>query len=1531
MKSKLFISIQNFLGTIAILFIASISAFSQQQGLGLINFGQATSVSSDTLASSISTLEGSLHAQVGALVGEWRLSIHDKIIAKGDFNGDGVEDIVVTSEWGIGILSRLRLGLTREWTSLLVKPNGTNFGELRNYQSLSDEILGVGDFNGDKTDEIFVKNRGSKNVTILSLKDNTFNTFWYELNVVSTGPYIPGTTSITLPFSPAFCELRGIGDFDGVAGDELLLSNSKEIAVMKWNNSGFTKISAKPSILLAGDWANDMDYRIEGIGDMNGDGKEDIVATKTGKGLGVFQLENNKLTILAYHAYATAIGTWMLRESDKIGGVGNFYKSTKSDKKNEILITGTSGIGIFRFSASKLRTVIVKPNATWLKDWYFHNDRDVVAGTGNLDDDAKGTTDFLLKSIWGIGAITFDGSNLISLRIAQYGNRVREWKIEPWDKVIAIGKFTSASEDFVLFQHKPNPHHFDINGDGKSDIFHFVNDRNTHSWLSEGDGNFQIKGLFPNTGYDVKNDANYYYISGDFNGDGKTDLFHVVNNDYTHTWLSKGDGTYDIKPKFPAEPGYWIKGGAGYHMFPGDFNGDGKTDICHIVNKAYLHIWLSKGDGKYDIMAPFPNSGYDMSGDAVYQFIPGDYNGDRKTDLLHLVNNQISRVWLSRGDGTFDIKVEFPNNSYGLNNEAGYRMIPGDFNGDGQTDVFHVVNKNYGHLWLSKGDGTFDIKTRFPATDSYDMENDGGYYFIPGDFNGDMRTDLVHIVNNDYVHVWLSKGDGTFQIKDAFGGENSYWIKNEAGYKMIPGDYNGDGKTDLFHVVNNDYVHVWLSTTGGQFEIKSRFPKENGYWMNNAAGYRFLPEDWYNPPVLWGWVDMHTHPASQDAFGGEYFFGKNDGDPMEALGDCHCHHHCPTCEVQKPFSSETIEVPCPEAIGTCMNFIRKKLAQEQEPHSVFSGYPDFGEWPNYKSQLHQQMWWEWIDRARRGGLRVMVALAHNSHCLADASESNATPADDLGSMNIQIKNMIDFAGRHTDIMDTVTSSLRLKEVVKSNRIAVIIGVEMDNIGNFYHPADGKGASYNPYPSWNDMKNEIDRIWDMGVRYIFPIHITDNVFGGAAVYGTPFEKAMFNISNNYNNQRIYAVENTNDTGWKMLSHDDREIINQINEQKNNCSNDLVPDFIPCNLLESSQYLYRLPTSGYKGHRNTFGLNVEGEYAIQYMMQKGFLIDVDHMSDYSTEAVLNFSKLYNYPVNSGHAGLRGDCSTNSVCGSERDRTESQYKRIVEQGGMLGLGHGGNEKGFMGTMNSVGAIVDYKNLAIGTDVNIVPLPGPPVTVEGALDGNINLGSLKTGNKTWDYKEYNTGGVSHYGLLPEFFQSVSEAGWEIRAKDAFYHGADNFAKMWEKCERQKHTIKTENISFTKEFYRCYNGNDHFYTLSADNVRMSGYTNEGTEGRVYFTPISGTTPLYRLWNGRNHFYTIDAAERDRAISSHGYSFEKIECYVYRTQMPGSVPLYRMYSSGKGDHFYTIDLDEKNRALGFGYVDEGIACYVLPR
>lgn len=524
---------------------------------------------------------------------------------------------------------------------------------------------------------------------------------------------------------------------------------------------------------------------------------------------------------------------------------------------------------------------------------------------------------------------------------------------------------------------------------------------------------------------------------------------------------------------------------------------------------------------------------------------------------------------------------------------------------------------------------------------------------------------------------------------------------------------------------------------------------------------------------LWGYVDMHTHPMSNYGFGGQFFFGACDGDIASALGNCNCLHNF----VTPPFD------------GSCgqQNLIRNKLLDELDAHPKAAGYPDFNAWPKQSNTTHQQMWWEWIDRARRAGLRTIVALAQNSHALADGLET-AGPYDDLRSMNNQIRELIAFIGRHRAVMDTVTTSSRMRDVVSSGRLAVIIGLEMDNIGNFYNPNEKRsGEVYTPNPTEAQVRQEIDRLFALGVRYIFPVHIVNNVFGGAGVYGDGFEALMFNLSNYYNTGSPFHVEpvRTAGSGIGFKLPDLSQTIGPIKPILDILRNAPVMP-LKADVIDVSRYSNPDPGVGF-GHRNRLGLSELGKFALRYMMSKGMMIDVDHMSEKSVSDALKEAVRFDYPLNSGHNGPRGSN------GTEKARTNGQYDSLRILGGMVGVGTGSAEAAaFVGTYRQVFTRMGGRNVTIGTDVGVgAKLPAAPGSA-GRLGGDLpGIEPCHTGNKTWTFADYNTGGVSHYGMMPEFVRSIENAGLNAAERNAFFGSVEYFAQMWEKCERNKRNVR--------------------------------------------------------------------------------------------------------------------------------------------
>jgi hypothetical protein len=66
----------------------------------------------------------------------------------------------------------------------------------------------------------------------------------------------------------------------------------------------------------------------------------------------------------------------------------------------------------------------------------------------------------------------------------------------------------------------------------------------------------------------------------------------------------------------------------------------------------------------------------------------------------------------------------------------------------------------------------------------------------------------------------------------------------------------------------------------------------------------------------------------------------------------------------------------------------------------------------------------------------------------------------------------------------------------------------------------------------------------------------------------------------------------------------------------------------------------------------------------------------------------------------------------------------------------------------------------------------------------GEFRIGGRQTtGNHTWDY--VLEGGVSHYGLMPEFLFDVKSSPNGPEVIDSLMQSAEQFAQMWAKAER--------------------------------------------------------------------------------------------------------------------------------------------------
>lgn len=309
--------------------------------------------------------------------------------------------------------------------------------------------------------------------------------------------------------------------------------------------------------------------------------------------------------------------------------------------------------------------------------------------------------------------------------------------------------------------------------------------------LGNGDGTFQER-----KDYYAK-DKPLCVVVGDFNKDGNPDLA-VKNRSRLLIYPGKSDGTFEEAFDCGAEINYSQYDSYYDYIAANDFNNDGNTDLVVVNAQSEVTILLGNGDGTFEKKAEYSAG----TAGAVnwHSIATGDFNGDNNIDFIVTSyynddddDDDIVFVFLGKGDGTFE-KSDYKSS------QVAYGIAVGDFDDYGNTDMalagWDLI------VYSGNGDGTFQESVK------YIVNGCRAYTLVPGDFNGDGITDLV-ITSYFYVlhiFVFLGAGDGTFQ--DA----GYYYAGSEP--RCAVGDFNGDGKPDIATAnYNNGNVGVLLNNT----------------------------------------------------------------------------------------------------------------------------------------------------------------------------------------------------------------------------------------------------------------------------------------------------------------------------------------------------------------------------------------------------------------------------------------------------------------------------------------------------------------------------------------------------------------------------------------------------------------------------------------------------------------------------------------------------------------------------------------------
>ena len=290
--------------------------------------------------------------------------------------------------------------------------------------------------------------------------------------------------------------MRNVGDFNGDGRDDVLLRHDNG-TVTNWlgqASGGFFSNHAIAAYVL------DTAWHLAGIGDFNGDGRDDVVL-RHDNGAVTDWLGQANGGFFSNHAAAS----YSLPSGWHVAGTGDI----DGDGRDDLLLRHNNGT---------------------VTDWLGQ------ANGGFFSNHAA--ANYVLPAGWqvaGIGDFNGDGRDDALLR--HDNGAVTDWLGQ------TNGGFFSnhAAANYVL----PAGWHVagigDFNGDGRDDALLRHDNGTITDWLGQADGGFFSNHMAAN--YPLENAWQIASV-GDFNGDGRDDLLLRHDNGTVTNWLGQANGTF---------------------------------------------------------------------------------------------------------------------------------------------------------------------------------------------------------------------------------------------------------------------------------------------------------------------------------------------------------------------------------------------------------------------------------------------------------------------------------------------------------------------------------------------------------------------------------------------------------------------------------------------------------------------------------------------------------------------------------------------------------------------------------------------------------------------------------------------------------------------------------------------------------------------------------------------------------------------------------------------------------------------------
>ncbi|MEV5970893.1 FG-GAP-like repeat-containing protein [Streptomyces sp. NPDC051921] len=330
-------------------------------------------------------------------------------------------------------------------------------------------------------------------------------------------------------------------------------------------------------------------------------------------------------------------------------------------------------------------------------------------------------------------------------------------------------------------------------------------------------------------------------VRHDYDGDGRSDMgaWYLAPDGKSslNSFLTNSDGSFRAPLKsYESMAGSWNV--TRMQFATGDYNGDGRGDMAALYDYGdgvvKLFTALGKAGGGFNNPFASWSSGKGGFYSSSMTLQSGDFNGDGRDDLMawysYWSGNDTLFTFTSNVQGGFNA----PFSSYQL--QAGWwdvnqsQFATGDFNGDGRDDLAALYGYSDGklkmHTFLALPNGGFQGSVTSWAGDATTWGSFGRTKLHAGDFNGDGIDDALFWYDYADGHDAMftlpgsSARDGKFgSSTKGFESASGNWTYGQM--KIVPGDYDGDGRDDMGNMYGyaDGKVGMWthISTSAGGF------------------------------------------------------------------------------------------------------------------------------------------------------------------------------------------------------------------------------------------------------------------------------------------------------------------------------------------------------------------------------------------------------------------------------------------------------------------------------------------------------------------------------------------------------------------------------------------------------------------------------------------------------------------------------------------------------------------------------------------